>query len=389
MSEITNLVEISEGILYDVQTDITREKTLSMPIAELAALGTGVSSLIPALRTVTQTTTVNTQGLFQLVNAGVGDTLKIKKDGNFWGALKTAGGTSKLAQLKAADSISVSETTVMPIDPAAMMMAVTLFSIEKQLESIAEMGKQVLAFLEIEKESEVEADIETLSNIITKYKFNWDNEQFIANNHKLVLDIQRTARKNMISYQKKVMEVLNTRQLVIAQAKVNSILKDLQKKFRYYRLSLYTFSMASLIEIMLSGNFKEENITSIKNEIENFSLDYRSIFTQCSACLEKMTGSSVETNVLKGVGSTGKAVGKLIGNIPVVKKGPVDEFLQEGGAHLKKKAEGIEGDTIESFAEISNPGIRVFVEKMNDMIQIYNHTSKICFDDKKIYLVAG
>lgn len=25
---------------------------------------------------------------------------------------------------------------------------------------------------------------------------------------------------------------------------------------------------------------------------------------------------------------------------------------------------------------------------MGDMIQIYNHTDKICFDDKRIYLVS-
>lgn len=36
-----------------------------------------------------------------------------------------------------------------------------------------------------------------------------------------------------------------------------------------------------------------------------------------------------------------------------------------------------------------NPGTGVFMEKMEDMIQIYNYTSKICFDDKKIYLLAG
>ena len=62
----------------------------------------------------------------------------------------------------------------------------------------------------------------------------------------------------MNGYQKKVHEVLSSKKLIVARNQVNSILKNLQKKFKYYRLSLYTFSMASLIEIMLSGNFKEE-----------------------------------------------------------------------------------------------------------------------------------
>jgi len=33
--------------------------------------------------------------------------------------------------------------------------------------------------------------------------------------------------------------------------------------------------------------------------------------------------------------------------------------------------------------------IRVFVEKLDDMIRIYGHTTEICFDDKQIYLIAG
>lgn len=387
--ECNDLAEMTEEMLLDARKEIANTKTLSAPIAELALLGTGVASLIPALRKVTQTTTFNTQGLYQLANAGVGDTLKIAKNGNFWGAFKTADGSSKFAQLQAAEPLSTTSTAVMPIDPAIMMMAVALFAIEQQLKGIEEKQKQILSFLEIEKESETEADVEILSKMITTYKHNWNNEHFIASNHKMVLDIQRTARKNMLSYKKKVAELLDSKKMIVAQAKVKSILSDLQKKFKYYRLSLYTFSMASLIEIMLSGNFKEAYISDIKTEIKKISLEYRDLFTKCSMYLEKMASGSVEANVMKGIGVASKAVGKFIGSIPVVKEGQVDEFLQDGGAHLKENAQDMQKNILESFATLHNPGTGVFMEKMEDMIQIYNHTDRICFDDKKIYLIAG
>ena len=385
----SDLAEVTEDMLVDVRREISSAKTLSMPIAELALLGAGVSSLIPALRTVTQTTTFNTQGLYQLANAGVGDVLKVAKNGNFWGAFKTADGASKFAQLQAAGPLSATNTVAMPIDPATMMMAVALFAIEQQLKGIEEMQKQILSFLEIEKEAEIEADVEILSKIITTYKNNWNNEHFVASNHKMVLDIQRTARKNMLSYKKKVAELLDSKKLIVAQSKVKSTLNDLQKKFKYYRLSLYTFSMASLIEIMLSGNFKEEYISDVKAEIKKFSLEYRDLFTECSMYLEKMTLVSVEANVMKGIGVASKAVGKFIGSIPVVKEGQVDEFLQDSGAHLKENALDMQKNVIEAFAELHNPGTGVFMDKMDDMIQIYNHTDRICFYDKKIYLLAG
>jgi hypothetical protein len=384
-----DIIEVTNDILMDARSEIAEKVTFSMPIAQLATLGAGVSSLIPALHTVTQTTTVNAQGLYRLANAGVGDALKVARNGNFWGAFKCADGTSKFAQLQSAGPLTATSTATVPIDPATMLMAIALFSIEQKLDSIAEMQKQILTFLEVEKESEIEADVETLVSMISKYKYNWDNEHYLQSNHKMVLDLQRTARKNMLSYQKQVTEVLNSRQLVVAQMNVKSTLKDLLKKFKYYRLSLYTFSLASLLEIMLSGNFKEEYITGIKEEIESLSMTYRDLYGKCSEYLERLGNSALEANLLKGIGNASNAVGKLIGSIPKIKDGQVDEFLQDSGERLKNNAVGMERNVVKAFAEISNPGTGVFTERMRDMILIYNHTAEICFDDKQIYLIAG
>ena len=387
-AEANDLISITDNVLLDVRADISQSKSLSMPIAQLSTLGAGVASLLPAFRTVTQTSTVAGEGLFRLANAAVGDTLKVAKNGNFWGAFKTADGASKFAQLQSAGPLQATNSMVIPIDPATMMMAVALFSIEQQLGNIAEMQKKILSFLEIEKESEIEADIETLSNIIEKYKHNWDNEQFISSNHKMVIDIQRTARKNMVSYQKKVRDVIKEKKLLVLQNKIKNTLDELMKDFKYYRLSLFTFSMSSLIEIMLSGNFKEENIISIKEEIQKLSFAYRDIYGECSVYLEGMEKSSVESNLLKGVSATSKVVGKFIGSIPKIKDGQIDERLQEAGEHVSDKAKAIETDSIAVFAEMSNPGTNLFTEKMDDLIFVYNQTTDICFDNDNIYLIA-
>lgn len=384
--EANDLINITDNVLLDVRTDMSHSKSLSMPIAQLSTLGAGVASLLPAFRTITQTSSVAAEGLYRIPNAVIGDTLKAAKSGNFWPSFKNS---NKLAQLQKVDSLQSTTSMVMPIDPATMMMAVALFSIEQQLGNIAEMQKKILSFLEIEKESEIEADIETLSNIIEKYKHNWDNEQFISSNHKMVIDIQRTARKNMVSYQKKVRDVIKEKKLLVLQNKIKTTLDELMKDFKYYRLSLFTFSMSSLIEIMLSGNFKEENILSIKDEIQKLSFVYRDTYGECSVYLEGMEKSSVESNLLKGVSATSKAVGKIIGSIPKIKDGQIDERLQETGEHVSDKAKAIETDSIAAFAEMSNPGTNLFTEKMDDLIFVYNQTTDICFDNDNIYLIAN
>ena len=379
-----DIVAISDNLLAEARADISSKKTMSIPIAQLSLLGAGVQSLIPALNTITQSTEIGVPGgLYRLLNDG-GNGLKQSKGGFFWGATKE----SKMGKLTQVDSVTQTVKTTMPIDPTKMMMAVALASSEKQLDDIKETQRQILLFLETEKESEIEADVETLVSVINKYKYNWDNEQYIRSNHKLILDIQRTARKNMISYQKTVADILNSNQLIVAQSAVKSTLNDLLKKFKYYRLSLYSYALASFLEIMLSKNFKEEYVAEIKSEIEKQSFDYRELYDKCSIHLEKMTTSSIETNVMKGIGNASRAVGGFLGGISFL-KGSVDNYLKDSGDSLTKNANEIEAGTVAQFKEVSSPNTKVFVDRMDDIIQIYNHTEVIYFDQNLIYLVAG
>lgn len=386
---LDDIIQISDGLLFDAKANLENRRTISIPLAELSTLGAGVASLIPAFRTVTTTTKIDMQGLFRVANAVPGDVLKMAKNQNYWGALKTVDGTSKMAQFAQVDSVTASTQAVSAINPATMMMAFALFSIEQKLGDIEGMQKQILQNMAFEKEANVEGDVEQLMSIISKYKDNWDNDQFIYSNHKMVNDIQRTARSHMSSYQKEVSAILDNKKPVVIQAQVKTKLVDLLKKFKYYRLSLYTFAMSSMLEIMLGGNFSESYISKVKKEIEDYASTYRATFEKCSVYLEKMSDSSIETSLLKGVGSVSKITGKIIGSIPIVERGPVDEFLLDSGNKIQKNAQGIEQSVVKSFAAISNPGTGIFTEKMEDMIQIYNPTSELCFDDKNIYLVVG
>ena len=387
-AEQVSLSEMVDAALADIHTEIERGNAITVPIVQLGLLGGTVASMIPALRTATQTTTVNTTGLYRLANESIGDTLKVAKNGNFWGAFKKADGGSKFVQLQNAGPVSATNSYVMPIDPATMMMAAALFVIEQQLGNIEEMGEQIISFLEIEKESKIEADVKTLTSIIANYKHNWDNKLFVASNHKMVLDIQRSSREHMISYQRMVSDSLKAKSLIMGQSKVAAALDGLMKKFKYYKLSLFSYSLASMLEVMLSGNFKEEYLQGICHELEEQGAAYRDLFTKSSVYLEKISGTAIEKNVLKGIGTTSVAIGKFVGELPLLKKGSADEFLQNRGLKLSNQAEKLESAAVRSFAEIRDPGIRVFVSRMTDMSQIYNHTSDICFDEKNIYLIS-
>lgn len=45
-------------------------------------------------------------------------------------------------------------------------------------------------------------------------------------------------------------------------------------------------------------------------------------------------------------------------------------------------------DLSNEISSLSNPYTGIFVDKMNELNSIYNHTSQICFDKESIYLLA-
>lgn len=74
------LVDFTEKLLVDVKDfNNNNNKVLSVPVSELLNFGSGLSSLIPACNTVTQTITIPTDGLYKIANKAAGDTLKYAK----------------------------------------------------------------------------------------------------------------------------------------------------------------------------------------------------------------------------------------------------------------------------------------------------------------------
>lgn len=146
--------------------------------------------------------------------------MKLAQNGNAWGALKTAAGKSKMAQLTKVENLSAVTQTVAAFNPATVLMAAALYSMEKDLKKITATQQEILSFLEVENESQIEADVGSLVDVVTNYKYNWDNELSMASSHKLVMDIQNRARKNMLAYQKKVLNAISAKKHAITQSKM-------------------------------------------------------------------------------------------------------------------------------------------------------------------------
>lgn len=79
---------------------------------------------------------------------------------------------------------------VMAINPATMMRAAALLSIEKHLVHIRASIDKISKSLESEKEADIKAARTMQSGSLAEYKQNWNDERFVDADYAKILDMQ-------------------------------------------------------------------------------------------------------------------------------------------------------------------------------------------------------
>ncbi len=380
-----NIVTMNNYMLADIKKEQLNKNTFSLAISKIKQSSPLLVQTVDEIKHVVESNAKNHHNnskLYRVTNLGKDDSLKeMKKGKTFWGAIKTKEGKSKMAKLK-----EVNVDGKLALDPVTIMMTVALSNIEADLGEIKELNKKILSFLEEEKESEIEADLELLNHSIIDFQYNLENEQYLANNHKQVMDIKRTANKNMLFYQKQINDFLAKERIMTTSNVMNSLLNDLVKKFKYYRMSLYIYSFSTLMEILLLGNYQSDYLLAKRDELDILDAEYSQTYNTALNYIKKNADKSLESNLLSGIGSAGKVIGNLAEKVDVIKNKNIDTWFNEKGDNLKQKGESLKNQFSDSFDDIKMTNATTFIKKIEQVDSIYNKTKEIYFDSENIYL---
>ena len=374
-----NLIEMSNYMLSDVRKETLSNNTYSLSLSKLSKISPITVSTTNNIKTIMEQNPKTSGNLYRITNLEKNDSLKAMRDGKtFWGSIKKSDGSSTMAKLK-----EVNPNNVMALDPTVMMMSVALAGIEQELGEIKELSEKIYSFLEHEKESEIESDLEILNRSINDFRFNLEDEKYLINNHKQLMDIKRTANKNMLFYKKEINDDLSKDKLFTTYNSMNSIIEDIQKKFEYYRLSLYIYSFSTFMEILLLGNYRSDYLLNKKNELDELDNEYLETFNNALKYIKKNANKSLEGNVQSGLGSAGKAIGNLAEKVKIKN---VNSWLNEKGDNLKQSGQKIKNDFATKFDDMKESKSRSFINQIEKVNCIYNKTKEIYFDKENIYL---
>lgn len=353
-----------------------------IPVASIASLGAMFSSLPGILNSAVNSSSGDEQ-LFRMILPKAAGVLKgAKGKPGTYGNVVDA--TNKIVGRARFEEVACGSGTL-AIDPATMCMAVAMMSIDKKLSDIQKMQEEIVEYLVLKDRAEQKGDLETLSEIMNNCKYNCDNENYKKSNSILVQNIKRSANQKIKFYSEQIKRELLKSNLILTDKKVKEKLNKLLADFKDYQLSVYLYSFSSFIDVLLVENFNDDYLSNIISKIEEYSYNYRQLYTECYNQIKAYSQNSVNSHILKGLSKASGLAGKLVEKTSVISKTQLDENLAELSNKLSYFDEKLTDDNMMKFINNTNY-VRPFVENIDTISKIYNQPNIILFDKDNIYI---
>ena len=368
-----------------------------IPLASLAAMGTAFAQLPESARTIVQSVTktvATNETLFVGINQkGIPGYLIENECGTVGNIMQVnAQGKHMIAgrmRFKAIDKLPVNETTttVMPIDPMLMVVAVALMTIEKKLDGIQKSVEEVLQFLKQEKQSKQRGNLNMLSEIMEDYKQNCQNEKFCMSRIGEVLSIKTAALQDIDFYQNQISAELKKQKGLHGAKDSQSLVHAVAYQFAEYQLACYLYAFSSFLDIMLQRDFTTVTIDSVTQKMLTMAKRYEALYADCHAQMAKYQRSSVEAQIIGGIGAATRGLGKAIASVPILREGPVDEALICAGESIGKFNRDAAHRKMQTFEVFEDSRMNPFIENLQSVNLLHNTENAMITDGTHLYLL--
>lgn len=362
-----------EQALAEIKENYQSSPLAKIPFTEIAALGGSFAGVVETMATPAA------EGLYRCVfPKGVTGTLAMAKDGT--GALGTIMNDGIVGQAR---WIPV-DKAIGPACLKAALVAVAVLTVVKQIKDIKDGQKEIIDILERDKKSQLLADYDLLASYMDEYKFYWENEASLVVNLNQVKNIKRNAMKDLRSYIEQLEGFIAAKKNILKMQTASYKIGQILDRFVHYKLALHVFVLSEYMEVMLSKNFQAEYLSKIEDEIREQAMKFRNLYTECFDKIELLKKEAVTTQAANKLADVTRTVGGLIGKIPVVKDGPVDEFLIGVGDSIteaeKKKLE----KTLAFFIQYKDSGLTPIAEHIAMINELSNKPVVMLYDKKTI-----
>lgn len=359
-----------------------------IPMSDISGLGSIFAEMIPGLRTVTKTTTINAQGLYRCTfPSGIAGRLAEFNDGSgSLGTIINSNGIVGQARWNPAGTVSATQSFTVPVSPASIFMAVAMIQINHKLDKIQKLGEDILNYQKERDRAKQEANFEELVSIYNKLKYNIQDQKWHEVSYVAVQSMRRETVSQIKLLRSQIEGYLDKHDLIHSKQNTAQMMQNVQNDFQLYRLGVFMYSFATYLMAILHENFLQDYLKLVCDDIEKYATGYRLFYTDCYNKLERSSQTSLESKFVKGVANVSSTAGKIIHSIPVVEKGPIDEKLMDAGKALHNYDRQQTEKAMKDFKENRTSGARQFEDGIEEISRLYNSPMEVLLDQNNVYI---
>lgn len=393
-SEIINVInamDFADGFTVEKISEMELNKAKKIPISNLALLGTAFSQMSEAARTTVTTVTseIKTENLYRGIwPEGANGKLAFNINGATVGNIMGEKGIDSRMRFKPIDEVSVKNTvtTVKPLNPTMVAVAVALMEINRKLDGIQSSIDEVLRFLETDKQAKQRGNLGILAEIMEDFKRKGNDADFCKSGNHTVQEIRRDARQDIEFYKTRIETAVKGKKTFHSQKDVCEYVDSITTNFAEYQLACYLYAYSTFLDTVLRKDFEEESIGSCRSKIIRIAEDYDALFRECRAQIASYQRSSVGNKVVGGIGKTADTLGKAIRSIPVIEKGPVDELLLDAGDVLRDANKDTVKAQVNNLEVLENNRMGDFLNGIGVVGALCNRKSAMITDGMNLYV---
>lgn len=376
--------------LASTEQPVDATNAIKIPLDYLSSLGVAFGPIPTMFRSIT--TTINIPTLLtvtdKLGNPLDPNILQTFKDGSgLLGSFRDAATGFGQARFHVQQGMSLTSVTTMPYNPAFLAMAFALAQINKKLDSIQSSVDQIFKYMRQRDKADMQGNLKTLADILNEYGFNYGNTVYMSNAHMKVLDIKQKSEQDMELFRFQVQEKLHKKSFIEIRESVSKRLDTVLDYLKDYQLSAYIYCFALFLEPMLSENFESGKLNSITQRIEEVSIQYLELYSECYEVLETSTHKSIDTIVFGGLALAGQKAGKAIASTKVGDHTLIDEALEGAGKGIEGFNDKYSNSLTEKLLSAKSLDVLPFKENVENINVLYNQPSHLAIDDKNIYVL--
>ena len=366
---ILDALDNGDLIIRDLD-ELDQSKYQKLPIMDLSSFG---GEIVGHLKDIGENV------LGDIVNGKVKQPKDLKKVikketlSHFGIQVKTKKGSKNITKAKDIKAMELSDFAI---------MSGILMVINAKLGEIISREKDIVEFLEVDKQTELKANFLTLNKIVKDYHHNFDNEKFLTNRELQVLEIRRNAEHNILFYKELAEKKVKSFEKGI-HMEIDKALGEIQSRMQFYRLALYIYAYSSFLDVVLLENYTTTFIDSVIEDIKNHEDQYIEFYEKTAKTVRHMADTSGKSAALKGASSFTSVLGKVFGKFKSEKN--ADKLENKSKSLSDKQVNSVE-DMVNKFSNNKDAGVSDITNNLIQLDNLYNKQSEIIVDSEYVYI---